>query len=129
MNGKEADYIELSNDVSLMKDTLSQIKSMTLREHITECVHDHAEEVDLDVKKEELSLLAGKVKAMEMILQHTNAWRYNQFTCPICMDKLVGIFLNPCGHLVCDACLMKLRDSKCPTCRTENVIGCRMFTS
>ena len=78
--------------------------------------------------EDELVELAGKVKAMERVLIHTNAHRYTQFTCPVCIDRLSNIFLDPCGHLICDACLNRTHQTACPTCRTE-ITPKRIYTS
>lgn len=124
---KESEYLTLVSDVELMNDTVKHIQDSDLRETTERNIEEFTNHVKLPEKKEELALLSGKVKAMENILMNTNAKRHAQFTCPICMDRSVSIFLYPCGHLLCDVCALQLPDSKCPTCRREGVTKCRMY--
>ena len=126
---KEAEYINLVSDADVVRVALKQVHDSKLCDDVHACIEEYMERVDVQGKKEELSLLAGKVKAMDDVLVNTNPRRHNQFVCPICMDRPVNIFLNPCGHLICDMCMVRLLDSKCPTCRTEGVTKCRMYTS
>ena len=39
------------------------------------------------------------------------------FVCQICMTDDVNKVIVPCGHMLCDGCLGRLRDRKCPFCR------------
>jgi len=128
MYQKEIDYTVLKNDMDLLQIALKKIQDVTLKQDVQTCIDEYTARVELQGKKEELSLLSGKVKAMESVLMNTNASRHGQFTCPICMDRLVSIFLNPCGHLICDTCSIRLTDSKCPTCRV-GVTKSRMYTA
>ena len=43
-------------------------------------------------------------------------------TCPICLDNLNDIHVNPCGHMFCFACVKKFNDRRCPICR-RNIVG------
>ncbi len=126
---KETEYISLVNDVEILRATLKSVHDAKLCDDVHTCIEEYTKRVCLQEKKEELAFLSGKVKAMDDVLVNTNAKRHNQFTCPICMDRPVNIFLNPCGHLICDVCMIRLLDSKCPTCRADNVTKCRMYTS
>jgi rubrerythrin len=125
----EAEYNEMNADVKLLTEIIKQVQNVSLRNDLTECLQKFTERAELQDKKDKLAHLSGKVKAMDEILMNTNAKRYAQFTCPICTDRYVGIFLDPCGHAICHGCMLKLRDSKCPMCRTENVVGRRIYTS
>lgn len=58
---------------------------------------------------------------MKRVLQDTRADEYAQYMCPICTDKGINLFMDPCGHVICEECLLKInaRDrGKCPVCRT-----------
>ena len=40
--------------------------------------------------------------------------------CPVCMEKIThstGMKLAVCGHYICNDCLGKIQDNKCPLCR------------
>jgi len=46
----------------------------------------------------------------------------NVNTCPTCMSNVVNIYLNPCGHTICDDCYEKLSNNgerKCFLCRSS----------
>ena len=45
--------------------------------------------------------------------------------CCICMSRLVGTVLCPCGHMTCSNCAHKI--SECPLCRTEVVRRQKVF--
>lgn len=126
---KESAYSTFVGDLEVLRDTLKHVNDSTLRENIEKCIGEFIDRTKIQEKKEELALLSGKVKAMERVLLNTNAKRHAQFTCPICMDRPVSIFINPCGHLICEVCMLRLQDAKCPTCRTENTTKCKMYTS
>lgn len=75
-----------------------------LKEHINECS-----------KKKAL------VSEMKRIMEETCADDYARYMCPICTDKGVDLFMDPCGHVICEECSLKIhpRDrNKCPVCRT-----------
>lgn len=75
-----------------------------LAEHIVECS-----------KKKAL------VEEMKKIMEDTRAEEYGRFICPICTENCIDLFMDPCGHVVCEPCLTKMnpRDrGKCAVCRT-----------
>ena len=43
--------------------------------------------------------------------------------CPICFENEVDICLNPCGHTICNKCVLSNRsrysNEKCYSCRTK----------
>jgi hypothetical protein len=127
MNKVEMTYNDMKEDLTMLQNFANRVNDPVLLTELTSCIQNFTSDKKLQTKKEELSLLAGKVKAMENILVNTNASRYARFTCPICMDKLVDVFLNPCGHTLCEGCLVRLRDTNCPTCRAENVTSQRLY--
>ena len=42
-------------------------------------------------------------------------------SCPVCLTNPVNIYLNPCGHTLCDGCYDRVSDNekKCFLCRTR----------
>jgi len=43
-------------------------------------------------------------------------------TCPTCLSNVVSVYLNPCGHTICDDCYEKLSNNgerKCFLCRSS----------
>ena len=40
--------------------------------------------------------------------------------CPVCLDTMESAsMIQPCLHAICNTCLMKLHQQKCPICRTD----------
>jgi hypothetical protein len=37
--------------------------------------------------------------------------------CPVCLVHQVNMFIDPCGHTFCDACMSKCGDNECCVCR------------
>ena len=114
------DISVIQNSVSAIQDPLMQTEMMSLAERYK---HEHG----YQAKQDEAAQLAGTVRAMENVLAQTNARKYNQFTCSICMEHLVDTFLDPCGHMFCEACVLRLKNIQCPTCRTR-FIPKRIYT-
>lgn len=118
LNQKERDVREMKK----MRALLSRMAPSEIRAQMMSLVENY------ERPEAEMLDIAGKVKAMERVLMHTNAARYSQFTCPICMDRLSNIFLDPCGHLMCDTCLNRTHQTTCPTCRVE-ITPKRIYTT
>ena len=55
------------------------------------------------------------------IIKQINSVNTNN-TCPACMSNVVNIYLNPCGHTICDECYNRLSNNgerKCFLCRSS----------
>jgi hypothetical protein len=48
------------------------------------------------------------------------------FTCFVCLENTVSVFLDPCGHVTCDICRDKIKKT-CPFCRC-NVVTKKIYT-
>jgi hypothetical protein len=124
---KEADIFSLTGDATIMQNAATIISDQELQTDVTERVKVFLDAHDIDTRREELAQLNGTIKAMEAVLMNTNARKYSQFTCSICMDRLVDTFLDPCGHLACEQCLGRTRTPACPMCRTTVTTFKKMF--
>lgn len=99
---------ERVDDEILRTKLLSVIESEEIEERLSEHLAECA-------KKKAI------VNEMKKILEDTHAEEYAQYMCPICTDKGVNLFMDPCGHVICEECSLKInpRDrGKCPVCRT-----------
>jgi len=119
---KEAHLLGLSTDITVMQNASSVVSDPDLQAELVDRVKTFAETSRVTELRDELAQLNGTLKAMEAVLMNTNARKYSQFTCSICMERLVDTFLDPCGHLACEQCLGRTRSPSCPMCRT-NVTG------
>lgn len=106
---------------SIISRAISEnVNSEDLKERLLSVVDDYEDEQGATALAQECGELKGKYEAMKNVLENTGVERYANFTCFICMDRLVDLFLDPCGHVVCGHCWANTRDkTKCPGCRTH----------
>jgi hypothetical protein len=52
----------------------------------------------------------------------------NKYMCFVCIERSINVFINPCGHTLCDECAAKV-SSKCPMCRGSIQTKNRLFLS
>lgn len=125
---KETRLLSLTADATVMQNASSVIGDQDLQTELIERVKTFNETNRVTELRDELAQLNGTIKAMEVVLMNTNARKYSQFTCSICMERLVDTFLDPCGHLACEQCLGRTRSpSSCPMCRTTVTGFKKMF--
>lgn len=115
---KEIELSHALNNITILQNTLN-VLSDELHDTIQDWIANYRESNAIDVLKDELSNISGTIRAMEAVLMNTNAKRYSQFTCSICMERMVDTFLDPCGHLTCERCFFRTRSNDCPMCRSH----------
>jgi hypothetical protein len=109
--------LEKSSQVSKM--IIENVDSDDLKAKLVAVVDSYESEKGLHTLIQQCGKLKGQVDAMQQVLTGTNAERYAQFTCFICMERNIELFIDPCGHVVCEYCWSQTRDKrKCPGCRT-----------
>lgn len=119
LNQKYAQLLEMHKSSEIVKMILDNVPSDDLKARIASVVDNYESDVGSVALTQQCGELKGKFEAMSNVLDGTNAERYDKFTCFICQDRLVDLFIDPCGHVVCDHCWVSTRDkSKCPGCRT-----------
>ena len=122
--------------ISRKKDELGVIKYAINNVHREDTVdllksvyEKTSNSTDMENLYDQASKLAGTCKAMKKILADTNTENFNKFTCSICTENLVDIFIDPCGHVFCEGCLSKTTNkTHCPVCRTQMNALKRIFT-
>ncbi len=78
--------------------------------------------------------LAGRVEEMRKVLKDTDAARYASFTCFVCMERPIDLFLDPCGHVICERCWSRTPRREgfsvpdCPGCRSRVRNAHKIFT-
>ena len=113
----EMRILEKSSQISKM--IIENVESPDLKAKLVEVIDSYESEKGLHTLTQQCGKLKGEVEAMRQVLTDTNAERYAQFTCFICMERNIELFIDPCGHVVCDYCWTQTRDKrKCPGCRT-----------
>ena len=62
-----------------------------------------------------------KYEPEEVVINVTKTFKTEE--CVICIENRPNILLCNCGHLcICNNCLEFKKLSKCPVCKTENII-------
>ena len=115
-----AELTEKMEEISYLEMMLETVKASGLKERIESMLEDYRNEEGIEEMKKKAGEAAGKVEAMKAVLAGTNAERYAKFTCFVCMDQLVDLFIEPCGHVICEPCWRQTRDhTRCPGCRVR----------
>jgi hypothetical protein len=120
---------EKREEIAVLKMMVENINSGGLKEKLCSMIEDYAVTEDIAEMEKKCGELAGKVEAMKKVLLNTNAERYDKFTCFVCMERLVDLFIEPCGHVICERCWLRTTDkSSCPGCRARTQGAKKIFT-
>lgn len=120
-------YTKMKSDLKILENLCRIVTTSDIQEQIRNWINQYKVHPDFEACRHKMSDLGGKVRAMERVLVNTNANRYTQFTCSICMDRYVDTFIDPCGHLACNVCLSRTQTDGCPMCRSQVRDLRRMF--
>ena len=119
LSQKLLDLRNLEKSSQISKLIIENVDSEDLKAKLVAVVDSYESEKGLHTLTQQCGKLKGQVEAMRQVLADTNAERYAQFTCFICMERNIELFIDPCGHVVCEYCWSQTRDKrKCPGCRT-----------
>jgi len=117
------------DEIHIIKMVLDNVSSDGLKEKLSGIIDKHESEEGISTLTLQCGEAAGQVEAMKKILMDTNSERYARFTCFVCMDRLVNLFIEPCGHVICDGCWMRTQNKdSCPGCRTACIGAKRIFS-
>jgi len=126
---KSASLAEQNEEINVLNMMIDNVSSQKLKDSLVRIIDDYAVDSGLGALKQECGEIAGRVEAMKKVLVDTGAERYGKFTCFVCMDRLIDLFVDPCGHVICDRCWARTRDKTvCPGCRTPNQAVKKIFT-
>lgn len=114
-------FFELQKKVQLIKKQndelihiLQRINGLPGFEKMEEGVNEYIESMDLDNLKKELA------DTKNTVAQYLSCFKtlkeVERFLCFVCLEATCDSYLDPCGHVVCGPCSMKLI-GKCPFCR------------
>lgn len=120
---------EKKEELSVVKMMMENVNSSDLKERLEEIIQEYETTDEVNDLTEKCGVLAGKLEAMKKVLLDTNAERYGKFTCFVCMDKLVDLFIEPCGHVICERCWLRTtKKDHCPGCRVRTLGAKKIFT-
>lgn len=126
---KYAELSEKKEEVSVFKMLIENVSSPGLKEKLEEIIDKHESDEGISTLTQQCREAAGKIDAMKGVLHDTNIERYGKFTCFVCMDRLVDLCFDPCGHVICERCWASTRaKSTCPGCRTRINGARKIFT-
>lgn len=129
MTHKMAAMRSVNEERDVLRMVLDNVKSQSLKDSLSELVDKHESDEGNKALALQCGEAVGRVEAMKKVLLDTNAERYGKFTCFVCMDRLVDLFIDPCGHVVCEPCWGRTRNKEtCPGCRTAIHGARKIFT-
>ena len=140
---KKKEYASMKNQLSSLYaelgqktrqlETLHKIQlnfdgSDDLKAKMADMIYSFENEQNIPAIKQNIAALAGEVQAVEKVLTNTNAGEYAKFQCFVCMERYVELFLDPCGHMMCELCWFRTNSHNCPGCRTSVKFPKKIFT-
>lgn len=116
-------------DVLHMRSVIDGMTNPKLKESLEEVVDKHEVDEGIPALTQQCRELMGISMEMQKVLKDTCAERYASFTCFVCMDRLVDLFLDPCGHVMCERCWIRTANKReCPGCRGAIRDAKKIFT-
>jgi lipopolysaccharide biosynthesis regulator YciM len=120
---------EKHEEMNVLRMLIDNVNSRDLKEKLEDILSKHESEEGISTLTQQCGELKGKMEAMKKVLMDTHAERYGKFTCFVCMDRLVDLFIEPCGHVICDACWVRTTNKvQCPGCRVRMEGVKKIFT-
>jgi len=117
---KLSELEELQKSAQISKLIIDTVPSEDLKAKLVSVVDNYESESGIVALTQQCGELKGRVEEMAKVLQDTEAERYAKFLCLICQDRLIDLFIDPCGHTVCATCWTNTRIKRtCPGCRTD----------
>jgi hypothetical protein len=111
---------ELQKSAQISKLIIDTVPSEDLKAKLISVVDNYESESGIVALTQQCGKLKGRVEEIEKVLQDTEAERYAKFLCLICQDRLIDLFIDPCGHTVCATCWTNTRIKRtCPGCRGD----------
>jgi len=115
---KMSELENLQKSTQISKLIIDTVPSDDLKAKLLSVIDNYESESGAVALTQQCGELKGELEAMEAVLRDTEAERYAKYTCFICMDKPIDLFIDPCGHVVCEPCWLNTRIKRdCPGCR------------
>jgi Sec-independent protein translocase protein TatA len=115
-----AELAEKKDETNVIKLMLENVNSQDLKERLESMLDDYENEQNLQGLTRECGELSGRSQAMKKILEDTDPERYARFTCFVCLDRHIDLFIDPCGHVICEPCWVRTQNkATCPGCRAR----------
>jgi hypothetical protein len=120
---KMGELHEKNRDLEILRPVSESVRDSGLKAMVESVIDNYESEHGVADLTRQCRELLGTANEMVRVLKDTTPERYAKFTCFVCMDRLIDMFIDPCGHVICETCFRSTRDqTKCPGCR-GNVHG------
>jgi Zinc finger, C3HC4 type (RING finger) len=121
------------DDVDQLRAASEGVTNQDLKVVLENMIDNYVVDSGLSALTQQCRELMGRYEAMNKVLKDTNAERYASFTCFVCMERMVNLFLEPCGHVICDQCWARTPARgaphlTCPGCRSDVRAARKIFT-
>ena len=124
-----AELSQKSEDISHLRTVVDCIADQDLKASVENIVDNYEVEAGTDALTQQYRELMGKVAETRRVLKDTDSERYASFICFVCMERPIDLFLDPCGHVMCERCWVRTTNkSICPGCRSPDVTPKKIFT-
>ena len=124
-------YDKIAAKLTKVKHIMNELDPSPLfGEQLETLIATFREEEKIDELEEALNEIDKKraeYKSIFRILKDVET--HNIYCCFLCLERNVTIFVDPCGHLMCETCEKKLGGSSCPFCRSSVKYFKKMFTT
>jgi len=130
LSTKMAELDEKTCELKLLKNTVEGFKNLDIKVLVDSLVDRYESDEGISALTQQCRELLGVTNEMQRIMINTMAERYAAFTCFICTERPIDLFVDPCGHVVCAACWARsgARTRTCPGCRTPVRGAKKIFT-
>jgi hypothetical protein len=124
LSSKLAELDDKRKDVKLLNSALDSVSNPDLKLRVEGILVRYESDEGISALTLQCRELLGETHEMQRVLINTMSERYASFTCFICTERLVDLFIDPCGHVVCTPCWVRsgARQAdrpRCPGCRTQ----------
>ena len=120
---------EKQEEMNVLQMMIENVNSPDLKEKLEDILNNYESEEGISTLTQQCGELQGRLEAMKKVLLDTGVERYGKFTCFVCLDRLVDLFIEPCGHVICDACFVRTTNKvQCPGCRVRMEGVKKIFT-
>lgn len=119
-NSCQSAYRDLSNNVGAISDDNQEVVNhldninyslQSISEMLNASIKNKIDELDSEIKK--CAAVLSYLSQTFQILKESSV----NCMCPICLNNQVDVYINPCGHTCCNACIRNSR--YCYLCRTR----------
>lgn len=114
----QAELAMKREDATHLRTALGCISDQDLKANVENIIDNYEVDSGAAALTQQCRELAGKSEEMRKVLKDTNPERYASFTCFVCMERPIDLFLDPCGHVMCTSCWTRTTNKlNCPGCR------------